>query len=153
LGNNLRAGLAIGVALLLSPGLALAVDSVPAVRVAGELPKTGTLTQAEMEKLGAVTVSWTNHGQTHQIRGVRVDKLLLHFGFTPGSMAKDIPMKEKEKVKGYREVLVATARDGFRASSVARRCPRAWAPRWPTSSGRWMESPSAQTLAPCGWWL
>ena len=58
-------------------------------------------------------MAWTSHGQTHQVTGVRVDKVLLHSGFTPGQMGKDVPVKEK--VKGYREVLVATARDGFQA--------------------------------------
>ncbi len=37
----------------------------------------------------------------------------VHFGFTPGPMGKDVPVKDK--VKGYRQVLVATARDGFQA--------------------------------------
>lgn len=113
MGNRLRVPLALGFLVGLVPGLCLAVDAVPTVRVAGELPKTGTLTQADLEKLGAVTVPWTNHGQTHRITGVRVDKVLQHFGFTPGPMGKDVPMKEK--VKGYRDVLVATARDSFQA--------------------------------------
>ena len=54
-----------------------------------------------------------SHGQTYQVTGVRLDKVLAHFGFTPGPMGKDVPVKDK--VKGYREVLVATARDGFQA--------------------------------------
>jgi DMSO/TMAO reductase YedYZ molybdopterin-dependent catalytic subunit len=108
-----RAPLGLGLVLALLPGLAGAVDTTPTLRVGGELPKTGSLTQGELEKLGAVSVPWTNHGQTHQIVGVRLDKVLLHFGFTPGPMGKDVSMKDK--VKGYREVVIATARDGFQA--------------------------------------
>ncbi len=97
------------------PVVTLAADGPPGptVRVEGALPKTATLGQAELEKLGSTTVAWTSHGQTHQVTGVRVDKVLLHFGFTPGQMGKDVPVKQK--VKGFREVLVATARDGFQA--------------------------------------
>jgi hypothetical protein len=111
--NLARPGLALGLFLALFPVLAGAVDTTPTVRVGGELPKTGSLTQGELERLGAVTVPWTNHGQTHQITGVRLDKVLVHFGFTPGPMGKDVAIKDK--VKGYREVVVATARDGFQA--------------------------------------
>jgi DMSO/TMAO reductase YedYZ molybdopterin-dependent catalytic subunit len=106
----------MGLALGLLPALGGALEASPAasVRVDGALPRTGTLGQADLEKLGATTLSWTSHGQTHQVTGVRVDKVLVHFGFTPGAMGKDVPVKEK--VKGYRQVLVATARDGFQAS-------------------------------------
>jgi hypothetical protein len=91
------------------------VDAAPAatVRVDGALPKSATFGQKELEKLGATTVAWTSHGQTHQVTGVRVDKVLLELGFTPGPMGRDVPMKDK--VKGYRQVLVATARDSFQA--------------------------------------
>jgi hypothetical protein len=107
--------LRLGVLLGLLPALALAADLAlaPTLHVAGALPKTGTLGLAELEKLGSTTVAWPSHGQTRQVTGVRVDKVLAHYGFTPGPMGKDAPVKDK--VKGYREVLVATARDGFQA--------------------------------------
>jgi DMSO/TMAO reductase YedYZ molybdopterin-dependent catalytic subunit len=108
-----RTSLRLGLLLALLSGLAGAVDTTPTLRVGGELPKTGSLTQGELERLGAVSVPWTNHGQTHQITGVRLDKVLVHFGFTPGAMGKDV--SARDKVKGYREVVVATARDGFQA--------------------------------------
>jgi DMSO/TMAO reductase YedYZ molybdopterin-dependent catalytic subunit len=109
------AGWTLGLALVLLPALtgALEVSTTPSVRVDGALPKSGTLGPSELEKLGATTLAWTSHGQTHQVTGVRLDKVLTHFGFTPGPMGKDVPVKEK--VKGYRQVLVATARDGFQA--------------------------------------
>lgn len=105
----------VGLLLGLLPVLATAGEPLPApaVRVEGALAKTGTLAQADLEKLGATTAAWTSHGQTHQVTGVRVDNVLLHFGFNPGPMGKDVPVKDK--VKGYRQVLVATARDGFQA--------------------------------------
>jgi DMSO/TMAO reductase YedYZ molybdopterin-dependent catalytic subunit len=114
--NEHRGGrLCLGVLLAFCPAWASGADVAPAptLRVEGVLPKTGSLGQAELEKLGSTTVAWTSHGQTHQVTGVRVDKVLAHFGFTAGPMGKDVPVKDK--VKGYREVLVATARDGFQA--------------------------------------
>ena len=115
--EGLRPPAALVVALVLLPGLAAAVDASPApaatVRVDGALPKSATLSQKDLEKLGATTLPWTTHGQTHQVTGVRVDKVLVDMGFTPGPMGKDVPMKDK--VKGYRQVLVATARDAFQA--------------------------------------
>jgi hypothetical protein len=106
---------ALAVTFGLLPGLALAADVQPvaSVRVEGALPKTGSFSQGELEKLGGATVPWTSRGQTHQVTGVRLDKLLVHLGFTPGAMGKDV--LPKDKVKGYRQVLVATARDGFQA--------------------------------------
>jgi DMSO/TMAO reductase YedYZ molybdopterin-dependent catalytic subunit len=108
-----RARRRVSLFLALLPVLAFAAERAPltAVRVEGALPRSGTLGQTDLEKLGASTVAWTNHGQTHQVTGVRVDKALVYFGFTPGPMRKDVPVKDK--VKGYRQVLVATARDGF----------------------------------------
>jgi DMSO/TMAO reductase YedYZ molybdopterin-dependent catalytic subunit len=103
----------LGVLLAFSAPLAWAAAPAPTLRVEGALPQPGTLSQAELEKLGTTTVAWTSHGQTHQVTGVRLDKVLLHVGFTPGPMGKDVPVKDK--VKGYRAVLVATARDGFQA--------------------------------------
>jgi DMSO/TMAO reductase YedYZ molybdopterin-dependent catalytic subunit len=102
-------------AVVLLPFLCGAAEPAPspAVRVDGALPQAGTLTLADLERLGATTASWTSHGQAHQVTGVRLDKVLTHFGFTPGLMGKDVPVKDK--VKGYRQVLVATARDGFQA--------------------------------------
>ncbi|MGO8970754.1 MAG: hypothetical protein ACLQDQ_14440 [Myxococcaceae bacterium] len=99
----------------LVPCLTVALEAAPkpSVRVDGSLPQSGTLGQSELEKLGASTMTWTSHGETHQVKGVRVDKVLTHFGFTPGPMGKDVPVAQK--VKGFRQVLVATARDGFQA--------------------------------------
>ena len=93
----------------------VALEAAPAatVRVEGALPKTGTLGVADLERLEPVTLAWTARGETHRVKGVRVDKVLDHFGFTPGPMGKDVPVAQK--VKGLRQVLVATARDGFQA--------------------------------------
>ena len=104
--------LALGLAVVPSRTVALEPSPPPGVRVDG-LPKTGTLSLADLERLGPVTLAWTSHGETHQVKGVRLDKVLAHFGFTPGPMGKDVPLPQK--VKGFRQVLVATARDGFQA--------------------------------------
>ena len=93
--------------------VALAASATPTVRVDGALPSPGALGQADFEKLGATTSTWNNRGESHQVKGIRVDKVLAHLGFTPGPMGKAVPVAQK--VKGFRQVLVATARDGFQA--------------------------------------
>ncbi len=104
--------LVLGMAFLPTRTVAVEASPAPSVRVDG-LPKTGTLSVADLERLGPVTLAWTSHGETHQVKGVRLDKVLVHFGFTPGPMGKDVPLPQK--VKGFRQVLVATARDGFQS--------------------------------------
>jgi len=105
--------LLLGLAVPASSTVALDASPSPSLRVDGALPRTGSLSVADLAQLGPVTLAWTNHRETHQVKGVRVDKVLAHFGFTPGSMGKDVP--PPQKVKGFRQVLVAMARDGFQA--------------------------------------
>jgi hypothetical protein len=105
----------VGLAVAFLPSLTRAVEAPAAatLRTDGALPKSGTLGRSDLEQLGSTTVAWTTHGQTHQVTGVRVDKVLAHFGFTPGQMGKDVPVREK--VRGFRQALIATARDGYQA--------------------------------------
>jgi DMSO/TMAO reductase YedYZ molybdopterin-dependent catalytic subunit len=105
----------LGLALALSAPLAHAAAPAPpeAVRVEGALPRSGTLGRRDLESLGSTTATWTSHGTTHRVVGVRLDAVLAHFGFTPGPMGKDIPVADKRR--GYRQIVVATARDGFQA--------------------------------------
>ena len=97
----------------LLPLVGFAAAPAPTLSVDGALPSKGALAQADLEKLGAETMSWNSRGESHQVKGVRLDKVLEHFGFTPGPMGKDVPVSQK--VKGYRQVVVATAKDGFQA--------------------------------------
>jgi hypothetical protein len=112
-----RSGIA---GLLVATGLASSVGwtaepppSTPLLRVEGTLPSTGSLTRAELEKLGPITVTWTTRGESRQVTGVLLGKVLQRFGWSPGPMGKDVPKAEKRS--GYRKILVATARDGFQA--------------------------------------
>ncbi len=99
--------------LFLGSLTAAAAAPTASVRVEGALPTTGSLAQSDLEQLGPTTSTWSTHGESHQVTGVLLDKVLAHFGFTPGLMGKDVPVAQK--VRGYRQVLVATARDGFQA--------------------------------------
>jgi hypothetical protein len=114
-GERWCATLLLGLSLALLPSLTRAAEAPTAstLRIEGVLPRTGALGQRDLDRLGSTSVAWTTHGQAHQVTGVRVDKVLAHFGFTPGLMGKDVPVKDK--VKGLRQVPIATARDGFQA--------------------------------------
>ena len=120
-----RAG---AIALLLGPAAAGAGEpaqaapasgaSVPVARstqveLAGDIPTPGLITREELLALGPVEASWSAHGQTHQVRGVRVDKLLAARGFVAGKMGKDVPKAEKRA--GWRKLLLVTAADGYQA--------------------------------------
>jgi DMSO/TMAO reductase YedYZ molybdopterin-dependent catalytic subunit len=84
-----------------------------AVEVRGDLPKPGELKISDVESLGAVTVTWTLHGQPHAATGVPLEKVLRRFGWEPGIMSKAVPPTEKRL--GYKRVVVVTAKDGFQA--------------------------------------
>ena len=101
-------------ALALSIALAAAP---PSLQVAGDLPKTGALTQAELAKLGPVTATWSDHGAEHTVVGVPLDKVLAHFGFDRGPMGPDVPKREKRS--GWKLAVVASAPDGFQAAFSA----------------------------------
>jgi hypothetical protein len=91
----------------------LAVAEPGVISVSGEIPKSGTLTQSDLEKLGPVTVTWKLEKNKHKVTGVPLDVLLKHLGFDAGPMSHDTPKAEKRS--GYRKVVVATATDGFKA--------------------------------------
>lgn len=82
-----------------------------AIFVGGDLPKTGLLSLADLEALETETVNWTAADGDHAYRGVSLERLLAHFGFTPGPKTPDIPPKEKRR--GWHKVVVASAPDGF----------------------------------------
>lgn len=87
----------------------LALLAAASLQLSGDLPRTGSLSLAELQKLGTVDTVWSKH----KVTGVPLDKVLAAFGFTPGEMGKDVPKAEKRR--GYRKVVVATAADGFQA--------------------------------------
>lgn len=101
--------------VLLVVALALCVRTVAAAEfeVAGDLPRTGALSQEKLAALGAEEVRFEGHGGAHTMTGVSLWKVLQAFGFTPGPMGKAVPPAEKRA--GYRKVIVASAGDGFQA--------------------------------------
>lgn len=124
-----RAGASCVLVLLLAPELVRAGEAPARVApapgasapsagptqaaLAGDIPTPGPITREELLALGPLEASWSAHGQTHRVRGVRVDKLLAARGFTPGKMGKDVPKAEKRA--GWRKVLLVTAADGYQA--------------------------------------
>ena len=67
----------------------------PSIAVTGDLPKPVTMTLAALEALGPVKATWSEHGATHEVYGVALDKVLAKAGFAKGEMGKDVPVKEK----------------------------------------------------------
>src|SRR2546423_7332806 len=89
---------------------ALAAPPAPALAVGGDLPRQGTLGLAELRSLSPESVDVSGK---RRARGVRLDRILTHFGFEPGVMGKDVPAPDKRR--GWKKVLRATASDGFEA--------------------------------------
>jgi hypothetical protein len=92
----------------------LAVGDEARVEVVGDLPRIGSLTLRQLEQLGPVTASWTEHEKKYEVTGVPLDRLLTAFGFTGGPEGKDVPAREKHA--GWRKVVLATAKDGYRVA-------------------------------------
>jgi DMSO/TMAO reductase YedYZ molybdopterin-dependent catalytic subunit len=82
-----------------------------ALQIAGALPRPGTLSLADLKKLGPTKAAWSSRGETHEVTGVALDKLLAKMGFEPGAMGPDVPKEDKRR--GWRKVIVASARDGY----------------------------------------
>ncbi len=83
------------------------------LEVAGAVPNPGHLGQAELEALGAVKGTWSDHQGAHEVLGVPLDRVLARVGFEAGPMGKDVPKAEKRF--GYKKVVVANSPDGFQA--------------------------------------
>ncbi len=91
-----------------------AAAQAPTVVVSGDLPRTGVLAQKDLEALGATSVEWVDHGETHRVTGVPLDKVLAAFGFAPGPRGKQVSVVEKRA--GWRKVLVAIGNDGYQVA-------------------------------------
>lgn len=88
-------------------------DSEGAVEVRGDVEKPGQLTVRELAAMAPSRVEWTVHGKTRTIVGVPLAKVLERFGVGPGPMSKE--MAPKDKRPGYKQVIVASAPDGFQS--------------------------------------
>lgn len=98
---------------LLFAGAPLQAEPAPPLAVRGDLPQTGTLSLADLQALGPVTVSFDIHGKRHSAVGAPLGKVLARFGFVPGPMGKGVAPSEKRA--GYKKAVVASAPDGFQA--------------------------------------
>ena len=87
-----------------------AAGDLPALEIAGAISRPGKLTIAELQAFGSATGTWKQHGRTHQVTGVPIQKVLAARGFSPGPEGKNVPLVEKRA--GWRKVLVAVVADG-----------------------------------------
>jgi DMSO/TMAO reductase YedYZ molybdopterin-dependent catalytic subunit len=87
--------------------------ALPSLQVEGAQVKAATLQVKDLEALGAVTVGWSDKSGQHQVTGVRLDKVLLHAGFSEGAMGPTVDPKVKHA--GLRTAVVALASDGYQA--------------------------------------
>ena len=83
------------------------------LKLEGGPAKSGALTVKDLQELGAVTVDRTDKTGSHKVTGVRLDRLLARFGYDEGP--KGPKADPKQKHRGLRSVLVATAADGYQA--------------------------------------
>jgi DMSO/TMAO reductase YedYZ molybdopterin-dependent catalytic subunit len=103
---------AAAVAALSLAGLAHAAGP-GTLTVGGDLPSPGSLTVADLRRLQPEALTVDGHDGKHRGQGVRLDKVLAHFGFTPGPMGKDVSVRDKRS--GWKKAVRATAADGFEA--------------------------------------
>jgi hypothetical protein len=112
--------------LLLTAALLVAAPA-PSVALSGAVPKPMSFTQKDLEALGPLTATWKEHEDTHDVRGVPLDKLLRAAGFDPGPMGPAVPKREKRA--GWKMAVRATAPDGFQALFS---CAELWEGMGPT---------------------
>ena len=86
---------------------------LPAVTVDGPGGKTLALDAATMTRLGRVEETWSSRGTTRKVGGVSLQKILAEVGVDAGEMGPSL--KPSQKVRGLRQAVVVTARDGFQA--------------------------------------
>src|SRR5215813_6174614 len=99
--------------LLVLPLLAAPDAGLPAPTVDGPGGRTLTLDPATLTRLGRVEETWTNRGATQRVRGVPLQKILAEVGVEPGEMGPSLA--PPKKVRGLRQAVVVTARDGFQS--------------------------------------
>ena len=94
------------VLLLAAPDAGLPAPTVPGGR-------TLTLDAATLNRLGRVEEVWTSKGTSRRVSGVPLQKILAEVGVEPGDMGPNL--EPPKKVRGLRQAVVVTARDGFQA--------------------------------------
>jgi hypothetical protein len=98
----------------LALALLLAANATPAENLTVKgLPDKTSFTVAELQALGSENLEWEVHGQKRSAVGVSLDKVLTKAGFSSGPMGKDVSKKEKRR--GWKRALIASASDSFQA--------------------------------------
>jgi hypothetical protein len=98
----------------MSPLLAvwlIASAAEPSLKIDGDGVTATTLSGAQLEALGSVTATWNDKKGAHQVKGVRLDKVLAKAGFIEGASGPKVDPKVKHA--GLRTAVVASAPDGF----------------------------------------
>jgi len=72
------------------------------------------ITMDLLESLGPLSIVWSDKDGEHTYTGVPLIALLKNLGFEAGRHGADVPVGEK--FLGYRQIVIATARDGFTAT-------------------------------------
>jgi hypothetical protein len=85
-----------------------------AIAVRADLPRTGSLDRAALERLAQTEVTQEHDGVAHRYRGVLLDAVLRDFGFSEGRSQREVPGAQKRN--GWRKVVVATGADGYQAA-------------------------------------
>ncbi|MCU0697473.1 MAG: molybdopterin-dependent oxidoreductase [Myxococcaceae bacterium] len=99
--------------------LALLLAASPDAGVSPSLPVSGafitaaSLDKAALEALTPVTKTWRDKKGEHQVKGVRLDAVLLKLGYSEGASGPKVNPVEKHA--GLRAAVVARAADGFEA--------------------------------------
>src|SRR5262249_13834841 len=65
------------------------------VAVTGDLPRTGSLDRAALERLPQTEVTHEHDGVAHRYRGVLLDAVLRDFGFSEGRSQHEVPAAQK----------------------------------------------------------
>lgn len=112
-----------------------ACASTPSTKAAG--PSAGSLsiggggltarilTIADLKSFGETTINWSHRGVAAKYQGVAVEAILSGCGFEPGPREA----RPKDKLPGWRKVLLATARDGYQSVFT---CAEVWPGMGPT---------------------
>jgi hypothetical protein len=113
-----RAVLLLGLAIPLHVASATAAAGPPPaapvmLAVGGDLPAPGQLTVADLQRLSPEEIDVGGAGGKQRGRAVRLDRILTHFGFGPGPMGHEVPVRDKRS--GWKKAVRATAADGFEA--------------------------------------
>jgi DMSO/TMAO reductase YedYZ molybdopterin-dependent catalytic subunit len=81
--------------------------------VRGDVRSPAKFQVAELQALESITRVWSQHGQERQLTGVPLMAVLRRAGWEAGPEGKSVPPRDKHS--GHRQVLVATAADGYQA--------------------------------------